>query len=88
MINEGVVVFSGVGSPAAPCGTSLHLKNHFRPYTNGLIHVKRLQTHFSRVSVLFRDSSRFRSGVPNRHFTIELTVSENAKHRRRHSERV
>ena len=33
-------------------------------------------TSFSRVSVSFRDSSRFLSGAPNRHLTIELTVSE------------
>jgi len=33
-------------------------------------------TSFNRVSVSFRDSSLFLSGAPNRHFTIELTVSE------------
>ena len=33
-------------------------------------------TSFNRVSVSFRESSFFLSGAPNRHFTIELTVSE------------
>ena len=33
-------------------------------------------TSFNRVSVSFRESSRFLSGAPNRHFAIELTVSE------------
>ena len=33
-------------------------------------------TSFSRVSVAFRGSSFFLSGAPNRHLTIELTVSD------------
>ena len=33
-------------------------------------------TSFSSVSVSFRESSLFRSGAPNRHFTMGLTVSE------------
>ena len=43
MINDGDVVFSGVGSPATLCGTSLHLKNHCRFYTNGLIRGRELR---------------------------------------------